>query len=65
MDCKFQWADKSNILNWLQKICTGILGLQDELKAETAGLIEPNMEMCFLRNQSTYEESDISIKKEL
>lgn len=65
MDCKFQWADKSNILNWLQKIYTGILGLQDELKAETAGLIEPNMEMCFLRNQSTYEESDISIKKEL
>lgn len=64
MDCKFQWADKSNILNWLQKIYTGILGLQDELKAETAGLIEPNMEMCFLRNQSTYEESDISIKKE-
>ena len=65
MDCKFQWADKSNILNWLQKIYTGILGLQDELKAETAGLTEPNMEMCFLRNQSTYEESDISIKKEL
>ena len=65
MDCKFQWADKSNILYWLQKIYTSILGLQDELKAETAGLIEPTMEMCFLRNQSTYEESDISIKKEL
>lgn len=31
------WADKSNALNWLQKICMGILALQDGLKAGTAG----------------------------
>ena len=62
---KFQWADKSNILNWLQKVYIGILALQDELKAETPGPINRTRYADVLSKESTYEESNISIKKQL
>lgn len=63
---KLQWADKSNLLSWLQKTCIGIFALQDGHKAETAGPINRTRHANVLSKESTlYGKSDISIQKQL